>query len=95
MRDLAGNVVHDMSFRDTMSCVSPNPSHDLATVTQKAAVERSQSATRESKLWRTVVRENGIGVLQERDQHQPVVHPEIISQSIKMEDYTYIETHHR
>ena len=78
MRDLAGNVVHDMSLGDTMSCVSPNPSHNFATVTHKAAVERSQSATRESKLWRTVVRENGIGMLQECDQHHPVVDPGII-----------------
>lgn len=76
MRDLAGNVVQDMSLRDTMSCVSPNPSHDLATVTQKTAIERSQSATRECELWRTVVREKGIGMLQERDQYQPVVNPE-------------------
>ena len=76
MRDLARNVVQDVSLGDTIGCVSPNPSHDLATVAQRAAVERSQSTTGECKLWGTVVRENGIGVLQERDHHQPVVDPE-------------------
>ena len=84
MRDLARNVVQDMSLGDTMSCVSPNPTHDLATVTQKVAVERSQSATRECKLWRTVVRENGIGMLEECDQHKPVVDPGKIDQSIRI-----------
>lgn len=80
MRDLAGNVVHDVRLGDTMSCVSPDPSHDLATVAQKTAIERSQSATRECELSRTVVRENGIAMLQERDQYQPVVDPEITNQ---------------
>jgi hypothetical protein len=95
MRNLARNVVYDMSLRDTMSCVSSNPTHDLSTVTQKVAVERSQSATRECELRRTVVRENGIGMLQECDQHQPVVDPETINQSIRTQDYTHIKTHHR
>ena len=78
MRDLARDVVYDMGLGDTMSGVSPNPSHELATVTQKATVEGSQSTTGERKLWGTVVRENGISMLQESDQHQPVVDPGIV-----------------
>ena len=75
MRDPATNVVQDMSLGDTMSGVSPNPSHDLATVTQKAAVERGQSTAKKRKLWGTIVGENWIGMLQESDQHHPMVDP--------------------
>ena len=76
MRDLARNMVQNVSLGDTMSCMSPNPTHDTAKVTQKATVKRGQSTTGEVELRRTVVRENGIGMLQERDQYQPVVDPE-------------------
>lgn len=80
MRDLATNVVQHVRLGDTMSSVRSNPSHDCATVTHEASIERSQSAAGECKLGRTVVRENGICMVQERDQHHPVIDPEIMNE---------------
>lgn len=75
MGNLARNMVQDVRLRDTVSCVSTNPGHDLATVTEEVTVEGSKSTTGEGELRSTVVGEKGVGVLEERDQYQPMVDP--------------------
>lgn len=73
--NLAGDVVENVSLGDTVGGSSTNPTHDAAEIAKKVTVEGSQSAAREGELGCTVVGENGVGVLEERDHDEPVVHP--------------------
>ena len=71
----AGNMVDNMSLRDTVGSVTADPAHQLAAVAHQAAIERSQSTARECKFWSPVVGEKGICMLQEGNHDQPVVYP--------------------
>ena len=51
------------------------PGWDAAQVTKEFAVERRESAAGERELRSTVVGEERVSVLEERDQDQPMVHP--------------------
>ena len=75
MRDLAGDMVQDMGLRNTVSSASTDPAHEASEVTKQTTVQSRQSTTRESELGSTVMGEERVGVLQEGDQDQPVVHP--------------------
>jgi hypothetical protein len=75
MGDLAGNVMGNMCLRDTVGGVLSKPAHHAAQVAEEATVERGKGTTSESELRGAVMREERIGVLQERDQNEPVVHP--------------------
>lgn len=75
VRNLAGDVVENVSLGDTVSGSGTNPTHDAAEIAKEVTVEGSQSATREGELGCAVVGENGVGVLEERDHDEPVVHP--------------------
>ena len=77
MRNLAGDVVQNMSLGNTVRRMSTDPAHEAAEVTQKAAVQSGKSSASEGELRSTVVREERVGVLQEGDQNQPVVDPTI------------------
>jgi hypothetical protein len=55
--------------------VGTNPTHYGAQIAEKVTVERGESPTNECELGRTVVGEERVGVLQEGDQYEPVVHP--------------------
>ncbi len=75
MRDLAGNMVNYMGFRDAMGHGCANPTHKRAEITKEITIESCQSTARECELLGTIVRQQWIGMLQEGDEHQPVVHP--------------------
>lgn len=75
MRDLAVDVVSDVGLRDTMGAGGGDPGHCGSEVTKEAAIVGCQGTTGEGELARTVMRKEGVGVLQERDQHEPVVDP--------------------
>ena len=75
VRDLAMNVMRYMGLRDSMGESSCQPSHHRTQIPQKAPIVRRQRASREGELVRTVVWEEGIGVLEEGDQDDPVVDP--------------------
>jgi hypothetical protein len=75
--DLAGNMVEDMSLRDTIGSMCANPAHNTAKVTEKVTVERSKGTTREGELGGTVMRKERIGVLKEGNQDEPVVYPKV------------------
>lgn len=77
VRDFAGDVMKDVGLRDTIGSMSGNPSHDWATITEEAAVQSGQCTTRESELRRTVVRDEGVGMLKECNEDQPMVNPEV------------------
>ena len=77
MRNLARKVMHDVGFRDTISGVCANPSHNASTVAKKATVQSGKGSAGKSELWGTVMRKEGIGMLQEGDQHKPVVDPTV------------------
>ena len=77
MRNLAGNMVQDVSLRDTIGCMGTDNSHGTSEVTQKAAVESSEGTASKGEFRSTVVGQEGIGVLQEGDENKPVVDPEI------------------
>ena len=75
MRDLAVNVVGNVSLRDAMGAGGSDPGHDGSEVTKEVTIVRRQGTTGESELASTIVREEGVGVLQESDHHEPVVDP--------------------
>lgn len=77
VRNLAVDVVGNVRLRDTVSSPSADPAHDAAEVAKKVSVEGGESTTGESKLVSTVVGEERVGVLEERDQDKPVVDPEV------------------
>jgi len=77
MRDFAVNVMGNVGLRDTMGAGSSDPSHDRSEVTKEVTIVSRQGTTRESELAGTIVREEGVGVLQESDQHEPVINPEV------------------
>ena len=52
-----------------------NPTHKRAEVAKQIAIKRCQSTTRECELLGTIMRQQRIGMLQEGDKDQPVVHP--------------------
>lgn len=68
MRDLAVDVVGNMSLRDTVGAGSSNPGHDGSKVTKEITIIGRQGTTGESELAGTIMREEGVGVLQESDQ---------------------------
>jgi hypothetical protein len=75
MRDLAVNVVGNVGLGDTVRAGGSDPGHDGSKVAKEITVVSSQGTTGEGKLSRTIVREEGIRVLQECDQYEPVVDP--------------------
>lgn len=77
MRDLARNVVGDVRFRDSVCRKGAEPSHEAAKVTKKVAVERGQCTARERELRCAIVGQDGVGVLKEGDQDEPVVDPSL------------------
>ena len=52
-----------------------NPTHKRSEVAKQITIKGCQSTTRECEFLRTIVRQQRIGMLQEGDEHQPVVHP--------------------
>jgi hypothetical protein len=76
MRNLAVDMMGNMRLRDTVSGESSNPSHERAEFTEEITVHGGEGTTRESEFSRAVMREEGIGMLKESDQHEPVVDPE-------------------
>ena len=64
-----------MGLRDTVCSMSTDPPHDGAKVAQKVTVEGGKGTASESEFGSTVVGEERVGVLEESDQHQPVVDP--------------------
>lgn len=77
VRNLAVNVVKDVGLGDAVGGGSTDPAHDATAVTEQLAIQSCQSTTGERELGCTVVRKDGVGVLEERDKDQPVVHPVI------------------
>jgi hypothetical protein len=75
MGDLAGDMVQDVSFRDAVRKSRAQPPWDATQVTKEAAVERGESTAGECKLGGAVVGKEGVGVLKECNQNQPVVDP--------------------
>ena len=69
------DMVDDVSLRDTVRAGGSDPGHDRSKVTKEVTVMSRQGTTGESELPRTIMREEGVGVLQESDQHEPVVDP--------------------
>jgi len=77
MRDLAVDMVGNVSLRDTVCAGGGDPGHDRSKVAKEVTVVSRQGTTGESELSWAVMREEGVGVLQESDQDEPVVNPEI------------------
>jgi len=75
VRDLAVDVVGNVSFRDAMRAGGSDPGHDRSKVTKEVTVISRQGTTGESELPWAIVREEGVGMLQESDQDEPVVNP--------------------
>lgn len=53
------------------------PGGDAAKIAEETAIKGGERTTGEGELGSTVVREEGVGMLKERDQDQPVVDPAI------------------
>lgn len=77
MRDLRRYVMEDVSLRDTVRDDATEPSEEWTGSTEKRAVEGGECATLEIECGAAVVREERVCVLEEGDQHEPVVDPEV------------------
>lgn len=75
MRDLAVDVMGDMGLRDAVGGEGSNPGHEGSKLAKEFAIHGGESTTGESELSGTVMREQRVGVLKERDQYEPVVDP--------------------
>lgn len=75
VRNLAADMVEDMSLRKAMSRAGTNPSHKAAEVSKQAAVHGGKSTAGESELRSAIMREKRIRVLKEGDQNNPVIDP--------------------
>lgn len=58
-----------------MRSMGTNPTHNRAAVAQQVTIQSSKGTPGESEFRGTIMRKDRISVLQERDEHQPVVHP--------------------
>lgn len=70
-------MVEDVSLRDAVGGDTTEPSEEWTGATEKRAVEGGECATLEVERGAAVVREVGVSVLEESDQHEPVVDPEV------------------
>ena len=75
MGNLAANVVEDVGLGDTVGSSGTEPSSNWAKITEEATVECRESTTGESEFRSTVMGEEGVGVLEEGNQNEPVVDP--------------------
>lgn len=75
MGNLAVDMVGDVGFRDTVCTGGSDPGHDGSKVAEEIAIISGQGTTGESELAGTIMRNEGVSVLQESDQHKPVVDP--------------------
>ena len=73
--DLARDVVENVRLRDAVRRKGTEPAHHAAEVTEEVAVEGSERSTGESELRSTVVGQDRVGVLEESNEDEPVVHP--------------------
>jgi hypothetical protein len=75
-----------MSFRDTMGHSRTKPGGDAAKIAEETAVKSSKRTTGESELGSAIVWDEGISVLEERNQDQPVIDPvtQMISYSFQL-----------
>ena len=75
MRNLAVDMVSDVSLRDTMGAGGSDPGHGRSEVAKEVAIVGRQGTTREGELASAIVREEGVCMLQESDQHEPMIDP--------------------
>lgn len=78
--DLAADVVGDVGLGDTVSGGGADPAGDLADDAGSAhefTIEGGESTTGEGEGRGLVVRKGGVGVLEEGDEDEPVVDPEV------------------
>ena len=75
VRNLAAKVMSDVSLGDTMSGGSTEPGHKASTVTEEFTIQSGKGTTGKVELGSTIVRQQGIGMLQEGDENEPVVDP--------------------
>lgn len=73
--DLAVDVVQDVRLRDAVSGDAAEPAHQATEVAERAAIQRRESAALEREFALAVTGKDRVGVLQERDQDEPVVDP--------------------
>jgi hypothetical protein len=86
MGNLARNVVQNVSLRDTVGHSCTKPGRDATKIAEETAVESGERTTGESELRGAVVGKDGVGMLEERDQDQPVVDPmiQMVSRCLRM-----------
>ena len=70
-------MVEDVSLRDSVRDDPTEPAEEWASATEKRAVEGGERTTLEGECGAAVVRDVGVRVLEEGDQNEPVVGPEV------------------
>lgn len=80
VRNLACNVMEDVSLRDTVGGKCTDGTHNGTKITEEIAIQCRQSTTRESVGRSAVMGEQRIGVLEECNEHEPMVDPEVWDQ---------------
>jgi len=77
VRDLARNMVQDVSLRNTVGGMCADPGHKGTQITEEVTVQGGKGAAGKGELGGTIMREKRVGVLQEGDQDKPVVDPKV------------------
>ena len=75
MRDLAAHVVKNVCLRDAVRSEPTEPAHECTAIAQEMAIESCEGSTGERKFSTTEMGKEGIGVLQKRDQNEPMICP--------------------
>lgn len=83
--DLAGDVMQNVSLGNSMSSESNDGSHSWAKITEQSTVQGSKSTASEGVSGGAVMGKNGVGVVEEGNEDDPVVYPEVSGQ-ISAED---------
>jgi hypothetical protein len=55
--------MQDVGFRNTISGMCTNPTHNASTVAEKAAVQSGKGSAGKSELWGTVMGKERVGML--------------------------------
>jgi len=69
--------MEDVSLRDSVREGPTEPAEDWTGTAEKRAVEGRERTSLEIECGAAIVREVGVGVLEEGDQNEPVVDPEV------------------
>lgn len=77
MRDLTTDMMQHMRLRNPVRSSRSDPPSNFTQPSKQLSIHRRERTTGERECTLTVVREEGVCVLEEGDEDEPVVDPEV------------------